>query len=505
MPPEKGIQLNIRKPFKLLTRLNQAELAGIRGDLQQRIAETSGKLYPKLLVYYERCMQLKVVKKPVTHAEFVKDTQLPAGANAFDKLTSSFYNYLQEYLARRELLRDPVALQRLAFRAYRDRPFDWKEIRRRYGEAQRELDKLPQSSQLSNERLMLDLDLAIQASDRSIPPEERSYPELLASLEANYVIQKLRLLCAVANDRRIFQSESADLAISASVPPLRDSWPPLAKMYYRVYEVLTGEDKAVTMSALRKLLDQQDNNSHLYPLEDMMDLYGYLLNALARKLNDGDPVALKDLSLLHDHLLEKGILLEDGLIPAAHFKNVISVKLKNGEVAAARKHFDDLADKIDNDPDQNALRYNHTLILYAEQFLEKAAKELEDLSEQAGNLKLDLFYGLDIRVNLLKVYYDLLETSKANHVLWDETDEKMVRLLESYRGYIERRKIPEYRREHYESTRRFMHELYTLAFRQDTSISEAELQDLETRIKDSKNFMVHWFVSRLQKLAGTHP
>lgn len=501
MPADKGSHLNIRKPFKLLARLEKGELKGIRGDLQQRIEETSGKLYPKLLVYYERCIQLKVVHEPVTHAQFVKGTNLPSAANAFDKLTSLFYNYLQEYLARRELLSDPVALQRMAFRAYRNRPFEWKEIRRRYGEAQRELGKLPQSSHLSNERLMLDLDLAIHASDRSIPQDERGYPELLAALEANYAIQKLRLLCAVANDRRIFKSRAEDLANSASVPPLRDTWPPLAKMYYGVYQVLNGEDNEVTMGELRTLLDQQDINSATYPREDMMDLYGYLLNALARKLNDGDQVALKDLSLLHDHLLENGILLEDGQIPAAHFKNVISVKLKNREVAAARMHFDALADKISGDPDENALRYNHTLLLYAEQHLEKAAKELEVLCEQAGNLKLDLFYGLDIRANLLKVYYDILETEKTNPFLWDETDEKMVRLLEAFRGYIERKKIPEYRREAYELLRRLIHDLYFLAFRQETSASEEELKELESRIKDNNNTMVNWFVNRLERLA----
>lgn len=500
MPSQTGGQLNNRKPFKLLAQFKSEELNGVRSDLNHLVATNSGKLFPKLLLYFEQWCSLDAIHQPVTRAQFVEGTNLPTSANAFDKLTSLFYNYLQEFLARQELVNDPVAVQQLAFRSYRDRAFDWKEIHRRHGEAHRELDKLPQSSRLSHDRLILDLDLATLASDRTIPPDERGFTHLLAALEADYVTQKLRLLCAIANDRKIFEAPSPDLSLAVTLPPFREAWPPLARMYYGVYQLLTGEEDTASMASLRDLLDQQDVKAVSYPREDMLDLYGYLLNALTRKLNDGDPFALKELSLLHDHLIEKGIFVVNGLIAAGHFKNIINVKLKGGEVQAARKIFDQFAGMIGNDPDRNAVRYNHTLVLYAEQHLEKAAQELENLCSQTNNLKLDLFFGLDMRANLLKIYFDLLGKEETNPLLWDETDEKMIRLLESYKGYIERKKIQNHRRQSYDSFRNLIQALYYAVYRQDPGSKGEELQELETLLRNSPQNVDPWFHKHLEAL-----
>ena len=500
MSSSSGSLLNNRKPFKLLAQFDAGELDQVREELQFLVATTKGKRYPKLLAYFEQWCKLDAAHQPVTRSQFTDGSSLPSSANAFDKLTSLFYNYLQEFLARREIRHDPVALQQLAFRAYRDRDFDWKEIHRRHGEAHRELDKLPQSSRLSHDRLLLDLDLALVASDRTIPSSERGYSELLAALEADYVIQKLRLLCAIANDRRMFAAPAPELSISSTLPPFRQTWPALARLYYGVYQLLTGEESQESMAALQKLLDEQDADSHAYPKGDMLDLYGYLLNAFSRKINQGDSQALQYLSNLYDQLVEKKLLENNGQIAAGHFKNMITVKLKAGDTEGARWVFDQVADKIGDDPDRNAVRYNHTLVLYAEGHLERAAQELEELCVQTHNLKLDLFYGLDMRGNLLKIYFDLLENPETKPLLWDETDEKMVRLLEAYKGYIERKKIPDHRREGYESYRKLIQALYFAAFRRDPQSKGEELQALEEEIRNSPEMVDAWFRKRLKKI-----
>ncbi|MEM6271311.1 MAG: hypothetical protein AAF998_17890 [Bacteroidota bacterium] len=500
MPAAKTTKLNSRKPFKLLAQLDDEGLESILEALQLRVKRHPNRLNQKLLTYFDRILALGAVHQPISREAFIAGTDLPASENAFDKLTSHFYNFLQEFFAQRELERDPIALQQLAFRAYRDLSLDWPEVKRRHGEAQRVLDKFPQSSQLSNARLVLDLDLAKQASNRFVPADERDYDGLLDALEANYVIQKLRLLCAIANERRIFKAPTPDMAIAETVPRWRDSWPPLAQMYYRLYELLSGEVEVAATAQLQQLLDAQDVTVLTYPREDMLDLYGYLLNALTRKLNQGDRDALYALSRLHDHLIEKGILLDEGYILAEHFKNVISVKLKAGEVQEARQHYDTLAGKIANDPDRNAARYNHALLLYAENKLVEAARELEELCSQTGNLKLDLFYGLDMRSNLLKVYYDLLAAAEDNPVLWDQTDEKMERLLESYRGYIERRKLPEHRRASYDSFRDLIQELYYFSYRRDLFKAADSMAALRAVITELGQGADPWFEVRLDRM-----
>jgi len=493
--------LNNRKPFKLLAQFTEEELHAFRQDLEQLVGNSPSKRSQKFLVYLEQWCKLDAVHQPVSRTEFVAGTSLPASANAFDKLTSLFYNQLQVFLAKQELLGNPVAVQQLAFRAYRKRPFDWKEIQRRHGEAHRELDKLPQSSRLSHDRLILDLDLATLASSRTIPASERGYTDLLAALEADYVTQKLRLLCAIANDRKIFAAPTPEMAVAQSIPPYRSSWPPLARLYYAVYQLLTGEKDSSSMAQIRDILDEQDPESPDYPDEDMLDLYGYLLNALILNTNRGDQLALKELSILYGHLIKRQVLFENGMIAAGHFKNIISTKLKTGEIASARNIFEQFSSTVANDPEKNAVRYNHTLILHAERKLKAAMSELEALCAQTHNLKLDLFYGLDIRVNLLKVYYDLLKDPATDPILWDETEEKMVRLMESFKGYIERKKISKSYYDRYEMLRKLISSLYMISFRKDQDTAKDRLKEMLHDSQKEPNFGDAWIQSRISELA----
>lgn len=501
--PTKDSLLNSRKPFKLLGNFTPEERQAFRDYLDLPHPNSSRKQAEKLVQLYERARSVDLPAQPVTKSEFLAGTTFPTSANAFDKLVSIFYDRMQEFLAFQTLRKDPIAQQQLAFRAYFNWSLEWKEIHRRYKEALRELGKLPQSSHLANDRWTLELDLATNANDRSIPQAERGYGALLDMLEANYATQKLRLLCAIANDQMIFASDRAATSAAPTLPGDPDSWPELARMYYYVYLLLIGQASETSMAQLHALLDAQEVHAATYPQADMLDLYGYLLNALARQVNQGDPLALERLSHLHDHLIHKGVLLENGFISAEHFKNVISVKLKTGEIAAARAHFEQLAAKISNDPDQNASRYNHALLLYAEQHLQAAAQSLENLCAQTGNLKLDQFYGLDLRVHLLKVYYDLLQAEDTSPEVWDATDEKMQRLLEAYKGYIERRKITEKRRATYVAFRKLVLHLYQYTYGAEAP-TLPQYHSLEQLVQESGGSVRPWFKTRLIAAARMH-
>lgn len=490
--------LNSRKPFKVLAQLKPVEIDVLETELRQHAEIETGKVYARLHAYVSRWLVLDAKEREVTLKEFVEGTDLPRSANAFDKLSSQLYHYLQGFLARRELENDPVLTQQVAFRAYLGRNQDWKEVRRRHGEAHRELDKYPQSSDLLQDRLILDFTMARLANERTVPASERGYLELLQKVEANYALQKLRLMCALVNDRKIFKGPGAEQLTRLSPPPFNPDWPELAQLYYRAYQLLQEEEDDASKAALKELLEQQQPQSTTYPREDMMDLYGYLLNAWTRRVNRGDQEALGELSALHDHLLEKGLLFENGCIDSAHFKNVIGIKIRNKQVKRARAFFEEHADRIFNDPDRNAARYNHALLLYAEERLEEAAWELEELCAQAGNLKLDQYYGLDIRAVLLKVYFDSLFRFRDDPRKWDETDEKMYRLLDAFEGYIERKKLPVSRKHAYARSRGLIQSMYQLAFRGSAEDPAAEIARLTEEILEGPKASDAWFAGRLK-------
>lgn len=489
-----------RKPFKLLEHFSDAERLRLEQELTFLESSSDDPVYGKLRLYFQQWAQHRKAPEPLTRDQFIAGTSLPERANAFDKLTSFFYNFLQDFLARLELEQDPIASQHLAFRAYRNRGLEWQDIRRRHTEAHRKLDKLPQSSRLHEARLFLDLDFATLSSNRNIPHDQRGYPDLLAALDANYAIQKLRLLCAIINDRKIFAGGQAPPESEPSIPLPQSTWPPLAQLYHGVYQMLCQGTDPELMNRIHQLLEAQDPKARAYPRADMLDLYGYLLNELAWRVNAGDEAALHNLSRLHDQLIRTGLIYQKGKIEDGHFKNMISVKLIAGDPPGMRRVFEELKDKVHNDPGENCVRYNHALLLFAEEKLDQAARELEKMCAQTHNLNLDLFYGLDMRGYLLRVYYDQLQAYHAQPRRWDATDEKMQRLLEAYKGYIERRKLPARHRERYESLRKLIQAMYLAAFRAPHHSTEREIEELKELAQKSSRTLENWFRVRLERL-----
>lgn len=500
MPKHNTVYLNSRKPFKVLVHFDakrQAQFLSYLDSIPKRKRNQSLEKAQELL---EVAFKLHIDQRPVSKAEILAHAQLPQEANNFDKIVSFLYDKLQEFLAWEELQASPVALQQLACQAYRKMPLEWKEIQRRHAEAQRILARRPQSCRLSMTQLALDMDLGSQATSRMIPQKNRGYEALLTTLESNYILQRLRLSCAIANNQAVATLQAHPdtlLQLPESLP--FSQYPPLAQMYYFAYQIITGQETPRSIATLNQLLDAQEVTAPTFPHADMLDIYGYLLNAYVRKVNAGDRSALGHLSALHDHLLHNGILLDQGRISKEHFKNVISAKLKNQQVRAARAVFEQFSDKIDGDSHANARRYNHALILYAEEHLQQAAQELENLTAQTSNLQLDHYYGLDIRIYLLKIYFDQLAATTCPPQTWDLTDEKMRRLLEAFKGYIQRKKIAAIRKTKYENFRLLMQAMYAHTFGSTSFQKSKEVQKLKRMIeKKETNLNQQWFFDRLR-------
>ena len=88
--------------------------------------------------------------------------------------------------------------------------------------------------------------------------------------------------------------------------------------------------------------------------------------------------------------------------------------------------------------------YNEAVILFHEKKFAKAIERFETLASESLEIKIDHFYGLDIRCFLLKSYYE--EMQEADWERWEVLDEKCHALIRSLQAYIDRRKISERRK-----------------------------------------------------------
>ena len=102
--------------------------------------------------------------------------------------------------------------------------------------------------------------------------------------------------------------------------------------------------------------------------------------------------------------------------------------------------------------------------------------------------------------HLIKPYFDLLQNEETDAFLWDETDEKIVRLLDAYKSYIARRKIPEQRRDNYEAFRKLMLMAYSIAFGKEVP-SPNDFAALKDAVQSSSVSIKSWFEKRMEKIS----
>lgn len=437
---------------------------------------------------------------PFTKADLLEDTKLPESANRFDKLASGLYKRLQEFASYRELRSDIWVQERLAFRYYCKQGMVWTEVSRRHKEAVRSFAKLEGSSSASHERLGLELEKGNYVNSRQVPPKERNFEEILERLKSNYLLQKLRLLCATVNNDSIYKKKVYEVDFEALDMEIRTSndLEPLALTYFYTLRILGRIQLADSWRNLNALLSQFDICDRQTPPGDLNDIYGYLLNHFIRRSNAGDRSALKYLADLMGDLVDRGIILENGRLGVEHFKNLLSAKIKVGAVAEARNYFQRYSGNLLNDPNKSAEAYHEGLLLYAEGKLKLAAQAIENFIEALhGDIKADEFYGLDARANLLKVYFELLE--KAQGVHWDEVDQKMERLLDAFESYIARRKLPPHRQKRYEGFRAMTEQCYKACF-PGTEWEEGRLKRVLQRELEQNPDREHhrWFLARLR-------
>ncbi len=440
----KGPSLRSRKPFELMACLSKKELKDFGDFLASPFFIPKQKRRETMVTFYNRAIKLKVWARDIDKTTFVKGTEISPQANSFDKLVSAFYDLLINFISVHGFQKDVWEPHRSAVKFYRERGVGAIELQKRIHLAEKFLSETPENGRHFRNKMDLEMEKALSQGQRSYKPSEGRTGGLHQNLDNYYFIEKVRFLCASLNEQYIFPSVVQPPATGEILNWVRHypNPPLLGQLYYLAFKILNGEEEAANFDQLKGLVETELSGSHS---EELGEIYSYLINYHIRRLNKGDYSCLPEFDQLYMKVLKTPILFSNGELSHASFKNIVSIKARMGNFEEARKFIDEYSPQLKSDFQSATTEYNHAVILFHEKRFSDSIERFERLMLESIEIKIDQFYGLDVRCFLLKCYFE--EMQGADWKNWELLDEKCHALVRSLQAYIERRKISE-RRKH---------------------------------------------------------
>lgn len=234
------------------------------------------------------------------------------------------------------------------------------------------------------------------------------------------VAQKLQHLCLIASLNRLqtgsFQIQFAEelLAMSAAFQHV-----PLVAIYRHLYLMLTGVDAVPHFSHLNELVRQHEA---ILAQRELNMVYLALINFCIGRIRYGEKEYATPLLELYEKALEKGILMDKGVISPWTFKNVVKLGLGLQRFVWVEGFIRQYAPLLEEKERAEALHFNLADLYYCQKDFEKAQLHLREVEFS------DVRYYLHGRILLAKIYY----TTEA----WEALDN----LLSTFRIYLLRSK-----------------------------------------------------------------
>ncbi len=332
----------------------------------------------------------------------------------------------------------------LAFNVYFEKPFYQKKFLL-HGLREKRLDKYfiqhlndAKKSQLKTEQVDL------KHYKRQLGYEELSYEFTLSGdnrssdtnlqslsdhLDIYYLTNKLKYCCEILNRQNVLQTEFKVPMMQYIVEYLEkynfDNIP-LITIYFKILKSLSDDKNDKHYKQLKALITKYQK---AISINELRDIYVFVQNYCIRKINTGHNEYLRELFNTYKTMLENEIIFETGELQHLHFKNIVTLALRLDEIEWTEKFITQYSDYLNKELRKNAVSYNLARVHYARKHYREALRVMRTVEFT------DMYYHLDAKALLLKIYYEM------------DDIEPLFSLITTMRVYLKRSKlISEYQR-----------------------------------------------------------
>ncbi|MEX1187735.1 MAG: hypothetical protein WED33_00645, partial [Bacteroidia bacterium] len=204
---------------------------------------------------------------------------------------------------------------------------------------------------------------------------------------------------------------------------------PAIRIYRLIHIALTEPDNLINY---QELLNELDVSGSLFSATEQRGMYVFAQNFCIRRINRGEEGALKEIFQLYKTMVERDLLYEGTYVSQPDFKNIVTTGLRLEEVDWVSNFIEEYKGKLNPEFSENAYTYSMAWVHFTKREYDKALRMLLRVEFN------DVYYHLDSKSLLMKVYYEM-----------DEYD-PFFSLVDAFKIYLRRNKfISDFQRETY--------------------------------------------------------
>lgn len=258
---------------------------------------------------------------------------------------------------------------------------------------------------------------------RDLRSGETNLQPTLTSLDTFFLFSKLKYSCTVLNNRQVIDTTEQNILLDEILLHLSkhsyDHIPPIA-IYHAIHAMLSSPEEE---SHYHKVVVLLQEHGHSIQASEARYMYTFALNHCVGRINQGHSEYLREIFGLYQACLTAGFLFEEGELSPWNYKNIVAVGLRLGEYTWTEDFIKSYRPFIPEALRENAFTYNLARLHFYRHEYSDVLRLLQQVEYE------DLFYNLDSKVMLLKVYFEMEEV------------EALDSLIDSFRIFLRRSKL----------------------------------------------------------------
>ncbi len=240
---------------------------------------------------------------------------------------------------------------------------------------------------------------------------ELNYSQLLSNLDQFYFIRKLQLQCELINLKNVLNKGYTVIFIDSICEYIHSNnflKSPLLEVYFHVLITLKG-NKSDSENSFQKILALTNTHQKLFSIDDLNNIYQYEKNFCIRMINQGEDQYRQILFNLYKSILSNKRIMDHDYFSTWEFKNIVTLGLRLKEDEWVKFFILRFINHLPPHERKNALTYNTAMLYYFKKNYRFVLKYLQEVEFT------DLYYQLDSKSILLKVYFETDEQESLLH------------------------------------------------------------------------------------------
>lgn len=304
-----------------------------------------------------------------------------------------------------------------------------------------------------------------------------SYADMDRSLDAFYVIEKLRLATDLQTWKKMYKREET-IDISLAIQLVENSFLskiPHVNIYFLMYSLYVNQEDEKTFYQLKQLAK---DNINRFPQEEQREIFEVIISYCIRRVNKADMNFHKETLLNYEWGISTEILLQNGELSPTAFRNYVVIGLRVGEYEKVERFIKNNAELLALDRRENALNFNMARVDFYRKDFDSVVGYLSKVNYD------DIWYNVNSKMLLIATYYEK-----------DEIDLVMLN-IDSFQTFLRREKsLDENKRKLYNSFNRYLKKLIKVNF------EKSKLSALRDKVSADQNVgNKKWLLEKIEAL-----